>query len=75
MRKETHLMQSFKTDEGVLKILVVFQICVRGKTKNVNVSIETLCILLLWSPIQNQTLKGVFNEKYGYLKDLALSGD
>ena len=47
MRKETNLMQSFKTDEGVLKILVVFQICVRGKTKNVNVYIETLCILLL----------------------------
>ena len=75
MKKETNLMQSFKTDKGVLKILDVFQICVWGKTKNVNVYIATLCILFLWSPIQNHTLKGVFNEKYGYLKDLALSGD
>ena len=47
MKKETNLMQSFKTDKGVLKILDVFQICVRGKTKNVNVYIVTLCILLL----------------------------
>ena len=75
VRKETNFMKRFASDEGVLKILDVVQICARGKTKNVNVFIETLCIPLLCSSIQNQTLNGVFNENYDYLKDLALSGD
>ena len=52
VRKETNLMKRFASDEGVLKILDVVQICARGKTKNVNVFIETLCIPLLCSPIK-----------------------
>ena len=47
----------------------------RGKTKTVIVYIEALCIPLLCSPLQDQTLNGVFNENYYYLKDLALSND
>ena len=58
-----------------MEILDAAQICVRGKTKNVNVYIEALCIPLLCSSLQDQTLNDIFNENYGYLKDLALSGD
>ena len=75
MRKETILMKRFALDEGVLKVLDVVQICVRGKTKAVNVYIEALCIPLLCSPPQDQTLNGVFNKNYDYLKDLSLSDD
>ena len=42
MRKETILMKRFASDEGVLKVLDVVQICVRGRTKTVNVYIEAL---------------------------------
>ena len=52
VRKETNLMKRFSSGEGVLKILDVVQVCARGKTKNVNVFIETLCIPLLCSPIK-----------------------
>ena len=75
MRKETILMKRFASDEGVLKVLDVVQICVRGKTKTVNVYIEDLCIPLFCSPLQDQTLNGVFNKNYDYLKDLSLSDD
>ena len=68
-------MRRFASDESVLKILDVVPICVRGKTKNVNVYIEALCIPFLCLPLQDQTLNGVFNEKHDYLKDLALSDD
>ena len=75
MRKETILMKRFALDERVLKVLDVVQICVRGKTKAVNVYIEALCIPLLCSPLQDQTLNGVFNKNYDYLKNLSLSDD
>ena len=53
----------------------VVEICVRGKTKNVNVYIEALSIPFLCLSFQDQTLNVVFNENYDYLKDLALSLD
>ena len=68
-------MKRFALDEGVLKILDVVQISVRGKTKNANVYIEALCVPLLCPPLQEQTLNGVFNESYDYLKGLALPDD
>ena len=64
MRKETFLMNRFASDEGVWKVLDVVQICVRGKTKNINIYIEALCIPLLCSPVQDQTRNGVSNENY-----------
>ena len=73
VRKETILMKRFASDESILKVLDVFPICVRGKIKNVNVYIEALCIPLLCLPLRDQTLNGVLNENYDYLKDLALS--
>ena len=69
VRKEKILMKRFASNEGVLKVLDVLQICVRGKTKTVNVYIEALCIPLLCLPLQDQALNGVFNENYDYLKD------
>ena len=58
-----------------MKVSDVVEICVRGKTKNVNVYIEALCIPFLCLSFQDQTLNIVFNENYDYLKDLALSLD
>ena len=68
-------MKRFALDEGVLKILDVVQISVRGKLKNANVYIEALCVSLLCPPLQEQTLNCVFNENYDYLKGLALPDD
>ena len=62
--KETILMKRFASDEGVLKVLDVVQICVRMKRKTVNVFIEALCIPLLCSPLQDQTMNGAFNGNY-----------
>ena len=73
VRKETILMKRFASDEGVLKVLDVLQICVTGKTKTVNVCIEALRVPLLCSPLQDQTLNGVFTENYNYLKDQVYS--
>ena len=68
-------MKRFASDEGVLKILDVFQICARGKTKNVSVYIEALCIPFLCSPLQDQTYKGPYDKNSAYLKNLLLSDD
>ena len=54
-RKETILMKRFASDKGVLKVLDVVQICVRGKTKTVNVYIEALSFAFMFASSRPDT--------------------
>ena len=61
-------MKRFASDEGILRTLDVVHICVRGKTKPVNIYIEALCLPFQCSPLQNQDLKLTL-KTYPYFKN------
>ena len=63
-------MKRIATEEGVLKEIGVVQICVKSKTKSMNVYIEALSIPFLCSSIQGQSIKTSDISKYNYLKNL-----
>ena len=65
-------MKQFASDEGILRTLDVVHICVRGKTKPVNIYIKALCLPFLCSPLQNQDLKLTL-KTYPYFKNLQLA--
>ena len=54
-RRERVLIKGFACDEGMLKTLDVVQVCIRGKTKNINIYIEALCVPYICSPLNNRT--------------------
>ena len=48
-RRERVLIKGFACDKGMLKTLDVVQVCIRGKTKNINIYIEALCVVHLFT--------------------------
>ena len=56
----------------MLKTLDVVQVCIRGKTKNINIYIEALCVPYICSPLNNPNLDAI-QETFSYLKGLNLA--
>jgi len=75
IRKEHVLIKRFASDEGILKLLDVVQVCVKGKTKNINTYIEALCVPLVCSKLEEQSIEHFDLQKYKYLYDLQLADE
>ena len=69
IRTENLVIKRFATDEGLVKTLDVVQICIKGKTRNVNIYLEALCMPHISSPVSNPDFK-IVKSKYPYLQGL-----
>ena len=72
IRKENILIQRFASDEGHIEELDVVQLCLRGKTKNLNYYVEDLCVLYICSPLKEHFVEET-QSQFNHLKELQLS--
>ena len=66
------MIQRFASDEGHIEELDVMQLCLSGKTKNLNYYVEALCVPCISSPLKEHFVQET-QRQFNHLKELQLS--